>query len=118
MITTASLLLALMFKQTLTPTPAIPIKLGLWTASICVQVPSLRMARFLHRLVGYPDQDHNPNIDGTRPGGLGFLDDARPSITWPDERLNHYDWRVDEILELDTVQSALVIQIGKREFIS
>ena len=27
------------------------------------------------------------------------------SITWPDERLNQYDWRVDEILELDTVHS-------------
>ena len=31
-------------------------------------------ARFLHRLVGYPDQDHDPNIDGTRPGGaLGII---------------------------------------------
>ena len=62
-------------------------------------------ARFLHRLVGYPDQDHDPNIDGTRPGGWGFLDDARPSITWPDERLNRYDWRVDEDLDMDVVQS-------------
>ena len=44
--------------------------------------------KVLHRLVGYPDQDHDPNIDGTRPGGLGFLEDARPSITWPDERIN------------------------------
>ena len=46
------------------------------------------IAKFLHRLVGYPDQDHDPNIDGMRPGGLGFLEDARRSITWPDERLN------------------------------
>ena len=63
-------------------------------------------ARFLHRLVGYPDQDHDPNIDGMRPGGLGFLDDARPSITWLDERLNQYDWHVgDEDLDMDVVQS-------------
>ena len=36
---------------------------------------------------------------------MGFLDDARPSITWPDEKLNRYDWRVDEDLDLDVVQS-------------
>ena len=41
----------------------------------------------------------------TRPGGLGFLDDARPSITWPDERINQYDWRVDEDLDMDIVRS-------------
>ena len=52
-------------------------------------------ARFLHRLVGYPDQDHDPNI----------LENARPSITWPDESLNCCDWRVDEELDIDRVQS-------------
>ena len=39
------------------------------------------------------------------PGELGSLERARRSTTWPDERLNRYDWRVDEILEMDTVHS-------------
>ena len=59
-------------------------------------------ARFLHRLVGYPDQDHDPTIVGMRPEFEGDLAKARRSTTWPDERLNRYDWRVDEVLELDT----------------
>ena len=59
-----------------------------------IDIPNMVVdAKFLHRLVGYPDQDHDPNIDGMRPGGLGFLEDARRSITWPDERLNQFDWR-------------------------
>ena len=36
---------------------------------------------------------------------MGFLEDARHSITWPDERLNQFDWRVDEELDMDVVQS-------------
>ena len=62
-------------------------------------------ARFLHRLVGYPDQDHNPDIDGMRPGGLGFLEDVRRPITWPEERRNQFDWRVDEGLDMNLFES-------------
>ena len=53
-------------------------------------------ARFLHRLVGYPDQDHDPNIDGM----IGVLMKF---------------WRWTQCILL---QTALVIQIGRREFIS
>ena len=63
------------------------------------------VARFLHRLVGYPDQDHDPNIDGLRPGGLGSLEDARRPITWPDESRNQFDWQADEGLDMNLVQS-------------
>ena len=54
---------------------------------------------------GYRDQDHNPDIDGMRPGALGFLEDVRRPITWPDERRNQFDWRVDECLDMDLVES-------------
>ena len=56
-------------------------------------------------MVGYRDQDHNPDIDGMRPGGLGFLEDVRQPITWPEERRNQLDWRVDEGLDMDLVAS-------------
>ena len=46
---------------------------------------------------------------------MGFLDDARPSITWPDERLNHYDWRVDEDLDMEVVQS-IAERIGRPDW--
>ena len=30
---------------------------------------------------------------------------TRRPITWPDERLNQFDWRVDECLDMNLVQS-------------
>ena len=62
-------------------------------------------AKFLHRLVGYPDNQFEPAIDGTGPDGLGFLEDARRPITWPDESRNGFDWRADECLDFAKVQS-------------
>ena len=41
-----------------------------------------------------------------RPGALGFLEDVRRPITWPDERRNQFDdWRVDECLDMNLVES-------------
>ena len=41
-------------------------------------------ARFLHRMVGHPDNEHNPHIEGLNPDhGIAS---ARPHVTWPISR--------------------------------
>ena len=41
-------------------------------------------ARFLHRMVGYPDQEHDPQIGGLVPGE--HMSSVRPDVTWPIDR--------------------------------
>ena len=60
-------------------------------------------ARFLHRMVGYADNEHDPHIVGMNPDhGISL---ARPDVTWPIGR--HWEeltsFRVDDELNIDLV---------------
>ena len=60
--------------------------------------------RFLHpRMLGHPDNEHNPHIDGMNPDHGIHL--ARPDVTW---LIGHHweelhSFRVDEDLNMDLV---------------
>ena len=41
-------------------------------------------ARFLHRMLGYPDDEHNPHIEGMNP--YHDIISARPDVTWPSNK--------------------------------
>ena len=60
-------------------------------------------ARFLHRMVGYADNEHDPHIVGLIPDH--GISSARPDVTWPIGR--HWEeltsCRVDEELDIDLV---------------
>ena len=69
-------------------------------------------ARFLHWMIGYPDDGHNPHIDG-------FDQDqsivARPNITWPlscnwEQMLHNH--RVDETLDMDLIAETIAENNG------
>ena len=60
-------------------------------------------ARFLHRMVGYADNEHDPHIVGMDPDH--GISSARPDVTWP---ISHHweeltSFRVDD--ELNNVDS-------------
>ena len=59
--------------------------------------PLMLDARFLHRMVGYADNEHDPHIVGMNPDhGISL---ARPDVTWPIGR--HWEvltsFRVDDV---------------------
>ena len=60
-------------------------------------------ARFLHRLVGYPDNKHDPHIEKMNPDH--GIHSARPDVTWPISR--HWEeltsWSADEVINMDLV---------------
>ena len=62
-------------------------------------------ARFLHRMVGYQDIEHDPHVEGYIPEQT--ISSARPDITWPIDR--HWNMfhsvRVDEELDLDLIET-------------
>ena len=60
-------------------------------------------AMFLHRMVGYADNEHDPHIVGLNPDH--GISSARPDVTWPIGR--HWEeltsFRVDDELDMDLV---------------
>ena len=60
-------------------------------------------ARFLHRMVGYADNKHDPHIVGMNPDH--GISSARPDVTWPISR--HWEeltsFRVDEQMDMNLV---------------
>ena len=63
-------------------------------------------ARFLHRmLVGYPDEEHDPQIDGLVPGE--HISSVRPDVTWPIDRHGNrlFDQGADDDLDMELVST-------------
>ena len=66
-------------------------------------------ARFLHRMVDYPDNEYDPHVKGMNP--YHGIISARPDLTWPISR--HWEelhsFRADEELDMD-----LVVTVAER----
>ena len=61
--------------------------------------------RFLHRMVGHPDEEHDPQIDGLVPGE--HISSVRPDVTLPIDRHGNrlFDQGADDDLDMELVNT-------------